>query len=288
MRTKRSTLVKSDLLKFNRGNAKLGRDIWTFSLPAGFACPGALECLSKANRETGKITDGADTKFRCFAASDEAQYKNTRLQRWHNFELLKGKSTAEMSELIQASLPRQAGIIRVHVSGDFFNQFYFDAWMHVARCQPLRTFYAYTKSLPFWIRRIGDIPKNFALNASRGGVHDELIAKHDLKYAEVVFSTKEAEDKKLEIDHDDSHAYKSGKPFALLIHGTQPAGSFAAKSLSALRKIGWTGYSRKTALAVALAVVGCWLVPDKYWSPWMREGMENIFPKLKYFGQGVV
>jgi hypothetical protein len=242
--------VKSDLLKFNRGNAKLGRDIWTFSLPAGFACPGALECLSKANRETGKITDGADTKFRCFAASDEAQYKNTRLQRWHNFELLKGKSTAEMSELIQASLPKQAGIIRVHVSGDFFNQFYFDAWMHVARCQPLRTFYAYTKSLPFWLRRIGDIPKNFALNASRGGTHDQLIEKHDLKYAEVVFSHEEAKTKGLEIDHDDSHAYKSGKPFALLIHGTQPAGSIAAKMLSALRKIGWTGYSRKVAVAV--------------------------------------
>lgn len=277
-----------NLLKFNRGNAKLGRDIWTFSLPAGYACPGALECLSKANRETGKIKDGEATKFRCFAASDEAQYKNTREQRWHNFELLKGKSTAEMSELIQASLPRAAGIIRVHVSGDFFNQFYFDAWMHVARCQPLRTFYAYTKSLPFWVRRIGDIPANFMLNASRGGIHDELIEKHDLKYAEVVFSHEEADTKGLRIDHDDSHAYKSGKPFALLIHGTQPAGSMAAKSLSALRKIGWTGYSKKTAKAVALAVIGFSLVPDRYWSPWVREGMENIFPKLKYFGEGVV
>jgi len=285
MRTRRSTLVKSDLLKFNRGNAKLGRDIWTFSLPAGFSCPGALECLSKANRETGKITDGADTKFRCFAASDEAQYKNTRLQRWHNFELLKGKSTAEMSELIQASLPRQAGIIRVHVSGDFFNQFYFDAWMHVARCQPLRTFYAYTKSLPFWLRRIGDIPKNFALNASRGGAHDELIAKHDLKYAEVVFSTKEAEDKKLEIDHDDSHAYKSGKPFALLIHGTQPAGSIAAKSLSALRKLGWTGYSRKTVAAAVLCVAMMDCVPDKYWPVWARPGNDNIISRIKIFGE---
>jgi hypothetical protein len=244
-----------------------------------------MECLSKANRETGKITDGADTKFRCFAASDEAQYKNTRLQRWHNFELLKGKSTAEMSELIQASLPRQAGIIRVHVSGDFFNQFYFDAWMHVAKCQPLRTFYAYTKSLPFWLRRIGDIPKNFALNASRGGAHDELIAKHDLKYAEVVFSTKEAEDKKLEIDHDDSHAYKSGKPFALLIHGTQPAGSIAAKSLSALRKLGWTGYSRKTVAAAVLCVAMMDCIPDKYWPVWARPGNENIISRIKVFGE---
>jgi hypothetical protein len=288
MKTKKSTLVKSDLLKFNRGNAKLGRDIWTFSLPAGFACPGALECLSKANRETGKITDGASTKFRCFAASDEAQYKNTRLQRWHNFELLKGKSTAEMSELIQASLPRQAGIIRVHVSGDFFNQFYFDAWMHVARCQPLRTFYAYTKSLPFWLRRIGDIPKNFVLNASRGGLHDQLIEKHDLKYAEVVYSYEEAKAKKLEIDHDDSHAYKSGKPFALLIHGTQPAGSIAAKALSALRKIGWTGYGRKTVMAVVLCLSMLDAVPDEYWPVWCRPGNENIFSRLITDGEDCV
>jgi Gene product 88 len=286
--TKRSTPVTSNLLKFNRGNAKLGRDIWTFSLPAGYACPGALECLSKANRDTGKITDGSQTKFRCFAASDEAQYKNTREQRWHNFNLLKNKSMAEMSELIQASLPRQAGIIRVHVSGDFFNQFYFDAWMHVARCHPLRTFYAYTKSLPFWVRRIGDIPKNFALNASRGGVHDELIQKHDLKYAEVVFSIKEAVTKKLEIDHDDSHAYKSGKPFALLIHGTQPAGSLAAKALSALRKLGWHGYGKKTVTVIALCLAMMDCVPDKFWPVWARPGNENIFSKIKIFGEELV
>ena len=276
------------LLKFNRGNAKLGRDIWTFSLPAGYSCPGALECLSKANRETGKIKDGEHTKFRCFAASDEAQYENTRKQRWHNFELLKGKSTTEMARLIEASLPKKAEIIRVHVSGDFFNQSYFDAWMEVARRQPTRTFYAYTKSLPFWLARTGDIPQNFALNASRGGVNDALIEKHNLKYAEVVFSIKEAVTKKLEIDHDDSHAYKSGKSFALLIHGTQPAGSMASKMLSALRKLGWHGYSRKVAVSVVLIGLGFSLVPDKYWSPWVREGMENLFPKLKYFGQGVV
>jgi len=249
MRTKRSTLVKSDLLKFNRGNAKLGKHIYTFSLPAGYSCPGAMHCLARADRDTGKIQDGPLNQFRCFAASDEAQYKNTRLQRWHNFELLKGKSAFEMANLIEMSLPLKANLIRVHVSGDFFNQNYFDAWMIVARKNPLRTFYAYTKSLNLWVKTIGVIPKNFALNASRGGVHDALISQYNLKSAEVVFSVKEAKDKGLEIDHDDSHAYKSGKSFGLLIHGTQPAGSAASKALSALRKEGWTGYSRK-AVAV--------------------------------------
>jgi hypothetical protein len=249
MRTRRSTLVKSDLLKFNRGNAKLGKHIYTFSLPAGYSCPGAMHCLARADRDTGKIQDGPLNQFRCFAASDEAQYKNTRLQRWHNFELLKGKSAFEMANLIEMSLPLKANIIRVHVSGDFFNQNYFDAWMIVARKNPLRTFYAYTKSLNLWVKTIGVIPKNFALNASRGGVHDALISQYNLKSAEVVFSIKEAKDKGLEIDHDDSHAYKSGKSFGLLIHGTQPAGSAASKALSALRKTGWTGYSRKAVAA---------------------------------------
>ena len=244
-----------------------------------------MECLSRADRETGKIQDGPLTKFRCFAASDEAQYKNTRLQRWHNFELLKGKSAFEMANLIEASLPLKANIIRVHVSGDFFNQNYFDAWMIVARKNPLRTFYAYTKSLNLWVKTLGTIPKNFALNASRGGVHDALIGQYNLKSAEVVFSTKEAEDKKLEIDHDDSHAYKSGKSFALLIHGTQPAGSPAAKALSALRKIGWTGYSRKTVAAVALCLVMMDGVPDKFWPVWARSGNDNIISRIKIFGE---
>jgi hypothetical protein len=240
----------SQLLKFNKGNAKLANDIYTFSLPAGYSCPGAKECLSRAGRHGSGIKDGLETKFRCFAASDEAQYKNTREQRWHNFDLLKGKSTEEMAELIEASLPKKANLIRVHVSGDFFSPQYFDAWMQVARKNPLRTFYAYTKSLHIWVDRLDSIPSNFALNASRGGIHDWLIGTYKLKSAEVVFTIEEAERKGLEIDHDDSHAYKSGDSFALLIHGTQPAGSEASKALQILRKKGWTGYSKKGKLNV--------------------------------------
>lgn len=233
------------------------------------------------------MTDGPDTKFRCFAASDE-RYTATRMNRWHNFDLLKGKSTAEMSKLIQESLPAKAKLIRVHVSGDFFNNFYFDAWMHVARCRPDIKFYAYTKSLNFWLRRIGDLPTNFMLNASRGGVHDELIDQHDLKSAEVVFSEVDADTKGLRIDHDDSLAYGQDKSFALLIHGTQPAGSLAAKALSALRKLGITGYGKKAALAVVLLTTVFDGVRNDLWPVWYRTGNENIFSKIKIFGERFV
>ena len=53
------------LLKFNfGGNAKLSKEIVTFSLPSGYSCPGAKDCLAKADRETGKIIDGKHQKFR--------------------------------------------------------------------------------------------------------------------------------------------------------------------------------------------------------------------------------
>ena len=83
------------------------------------------------------------------------------------------------------------------------------------------------------------------------------MAKKKLKWSVVVFSVEEAKNyiwyddklrkkKGLEIDHDDSHAFsKDKKPFALLIHGNQPAGSEARAALNRLRKLGIGGYGRK-------------------------------------------
>jgi hypothetical protein len=58
--------------------------------------------------------------------------------------------------------------------------------------------------------------------------------------------------------------------------------------LSALRKIGWTGYSRKTVAAVVLCLAMMDCVPDKYWPVWARPGNENIFSKIKIFGEEMV
>lgn len=236
---------KQTLLKFGKGNAKLSKDIYTFSLPAGHSCPYAFECKASADRSTGKIKDGKDQVFRCFAASQEALYTNTRNARWHNYDLLRELKTVDkMSTLIVDSLPAKANIIRVHVSGDFFSQVYFDAWMAVARIFPKKKFYAYTKSLPYWLERRDTIPKNFNLTSSKGGKTDVLIDLNKLKYAEVLFTEEQAIEFKLELDHDDSHAYDGKKSFGLLIHGTQKKGSKAATALTNLKKKGIKGYSK--------------------------------------------
>jgi hypothetical protein len=154
-----------------------------------------------------------------------------------------------MSELIAESLPSNATVIRIHVGGDFFNFDYMYAWALVAHANPNLTFYAYTKSLDYWVnlKTKGFIPKNFKLNASKGGRHDDLIAKHNLKYAEVVFSEQEAVDKGLEIDHDDSHAFLKDKPFALLLHGVQPKGTIASEALKKLNGVGSYGKPRQNS-----------------------------------------
>ena len=237
-------MIKNQLLKFQKGNAKLDKSIHTFSLPAGHSCPFAFECKASADKKTGKITDGADQKFRCFSASAEAFYPQVRTARWYNYDLLRNlKSKKAMVNLIQNSIPVKAMKFRVHVSGDFFNQIYFDAWMEVAKNNPDKLFYSYTKSIIYWINRINSIPNNFKLTSSMGGKKDVLIEAHNLKYAKVILD--EAEAKGLEIDHDDSHAYDGHKSFALLVHGTQKKGSVAASALTNLRKVGIKGYSKK-------------------------------------------
>lgn len=238
------------MLKFGKGNAKLGSHIRTFSLPAGASCPFARDCKSKVVIRDGKrkIKDGRLTKFRCFAASDEVLYPVVYEARQHNLTELKkvSRSLPKTVRLIQESIPDATRWLRLHVSGDFFSQLYFDAWVVVANRNPDILFYAYTKSIPYWLRRQHKIPTNLLLTASLGGRHDELVKVNKLRYAKVVFSEAEAAKLGLPIDHDDSHAYAPGKSFALLIHGTQPKGSAAAKAKVALKGKG--SYSKKLAV----------------------------------------
>jgi hypothetical protein len=231
-------------LKFAKGNAKLTKDTAVFSLPAGHTCPAALLCQSRADRNGGGITDGKETKFRCYAASSENLFPNIRISRWRNFEALKAcGGMVAMADLIERSMPvKGIKLCRIHASGDFFSQTYFDAWLLVAQRKPDIIFYAYTKALPYWLARRYAIPSNFKLVASRGGKYDSLIESNNLRNVSVVYSEGEASSKGLPIDHDDTHAWKSNDNFALLLHGTQPKGSEASRVLYSLRKQGKGGY----------------------------------------------
>ena len=243
-------MTDKNKIAFGLGNAKLAKSISTFSLPAGHSCPFARECLSKTDHLTGRVTDGVHCRFRCFSATTEARATNVRKMRWHNFNLLRRARTEKsMGKLIQDSLPLMVDKVRVHVSGDFFSERYFLAWLNVALNNPSILFYGYTKALPFMVKYRKYFPGNFRFVASKGGTHDHLIKEHGLRYAEVVFSIEEAEAKGLDIDHDDSHAISAdSRPFALLLHATQPAGTPAAEAWTKIKKSGIGGYGKKTSV----------------------------------------
>ena len=233
------------LLNMSKQNKKLKQTL-IFDLPSGRTCPMASECHSYAvMNNNGKITvkDGDNNKFRCYAASQEAQYKNVYNARKYNLDLIseylkKDNGYFHVYLLIKESIikhiNKNINKVRIHSSGDFFNGEYLRAWLTVARSMPQLKFYCYSKSLHLFGSNVS-IPDNFFLTASMGGTLDRLIYAgypQFKRYAIVVNSEAEAIKKGIEhigkpyeIDKDDSHCFKKD-PFALLIHGTQKKGYF--------------------------------------------------------------
>lgn len=249
------------LLKFSTGNGKLSNRL-IFSLPSGYSCPNAGVCKTFADRTTGLITDlpqftGTEAdEFRCFSAMAETR-PAVRNARWHNWDLIRdvmyqgGDQSVLIADLIDMSLAFQPelDLVRIHEAGDFWTEMYMRAWIITAQRRPHQTFYAYTKSLGMWINLHDIMPDNFKLTASFGGTLDYLIPKHpDIfkRIAYVVYTEEDAQVKGLEVDHDDSHCL-GDKPFALLVHGSQRAGSDAMKAITERKKQGkFVGYGSKT------------------------------------------
>ena len=222
---------------FSQGNAKLRKlakdkgipnaHVVSFDLPAGHTCPGAKDCLSKAGRNGEGLKDGKDTKFRCYAASSEAVYKQTRAMRWKNLDAVRlalRKSIKSCSDKLLASIPKQAKIIRIHTSGDFFSVKYMQAWMKVCEAKPNIQFYAYTKSLKI-LSKVGEVPKNLHINLSHGGKFDSLLVELNHPVVHVVSDELIALNRGLKVDSTDGIACSNNiSDFALVIHGVQPKG----------------------------------------------------------------
>lgn len=191
--------------KFVKNKKYYSGIVYEWNLPTGTTCPFALECRVSVDRITGKF-DIYKGQYRCYASSPE-RFPAVREHRWKNFELVK--------QGIKPIIPKDCKAIRIHASGDFFNQQYFDMWIELANENPNIEMWAYTKSLNYWIKRIDNIPKNLILTASYGGKLDHLIEEYKLKNVIVYKSLNEVPENR-PIDINDDYARKALINFALL------------------------------------------------------------------------
>ena len=245
------------MLNFSKGNGKLSKDTLIFNLPAGKTCPGAMFCKSFAvvdDNGKRKIQDGPYTEFRCFAASSEVQYDAVFENRASNLQMIvdaikHGIAADLINNSIQFHRTRNTKKVRIHESGDFFSGAYLDAWIEVAHRNPDLKFYCYSKSLQLFLNF--KLPANFFMTASYGGKFDYLIDEgYFPRYSKVVMNDADAEALGLEVDHDDSHCF-GDKPFALLVHGTQPKGSTWGAAIRERRKNKqFSGYNKKKTVTV--------------------------------------
>ena len=231
------------VLQFSQGNAKLD---WPYlALPAGYSCPAATVCKTKAAKPKdekhkfdtfpgGKtIIRGKDNEYTCFAAKEQSFRWDVAKKVWSNFDLLvkalKEGGRAKCAELISRSIDHaglfSTPIFRIHEAGDFFSPDYFLAWCDVAKKYPGTLFYTYTTSIKYWIANRAAIPKNMRLVASLNASNAKEVLENGLRYSVVVKTPEEAKELGLKIDVDDSLACCTNDNFALLLHGQQEAGS---------------------------------------------------------------
>jgi hypothetical protein len=129
------------------GNLKLPKDTMIFNIPAVTTCPGRTELCARV----------------CYALKTERYNPHALPARQGNFDASRRPDfPARMIEIIRAKASKIRRV-RVHESGDFYNQAYLNAWFSIAAALPGIRFYAYSKS--FHLDFTGR-PSNFWLIAS--------------------------------------------------------------------------------------------------------------------------
>jgi hypothetical protein len=154
----------SYVLRWSVGNGKLKKThTVSFNLPAfrsadGFTvCPQAGKCASVCYARQGR-----------YLLPDAVQAREV------NLDIVR-TSLPLFERLACADLRRiKARSIRIHDSGDFFSQAYFDTWCRIVARFPRKRFYCYTKSLHL---DLSARPANLRIVQSLGGKLDARVNK---------------------------------------------------------------------------------------------------------------
>ena len=162
--TQNSKMKKTSL----KNNAK----IFNFSIPAyktksgRVTCPFAAACVKYCYAQKGNYTR--------FPIVQEVQEKKYEISKQNNFNSL---MNAEIKK-------KKATHIRIHDSGDFYSVKYLQKWVQIAEFNPSIIFYAYTKSIKFFVDGLL-LPDNMKIIFSEGSKTDELINPKTDRHARI-------------------------------------------------------------------------------------------------------
>lgn len=117
--------------RLTNGNVKV--KAYLFSLPPVKSCLNSKTC-----------------KDSCYAVKSYKQYPSVKTLWDNNFDLVKHDLKTLKRDIINQceKISKQANhkrVIRIHQSGDFYNQAYVNMWHDIAVLYPTITFYGYTK-----------------------------------------------------------------------------------------------------------------------------------------------
>jgi hypothetical protein len=109
------------------GNQKLGQSIFHFDLPAGVTCPGRSAVCEV-----------------CYAMQGRFQFPQVQERLQWCYEQSRRRNFAR--RMAREVHHKGILVVRIHVSGDFFNAAYAAKWLEVMRQCPRAKFYFYTRS----------------------------------------------------------------------------------------------------------------------------------------------
>ena len=131
--------LRTKFLKNN--NTKLGKGIYAFDLPAVISCPNHTECAKD-----------------CYADKGTFLWKDAKRSNTYNFIIALNDLQFLKDCLINELERRNINIIRIHSSGDFFSDDYFNMWVSIARKFPNLKIFTYTKTDKI---NVNELPSNF-------------------------------------------------------------------------------------------------------------------------------
>jgi hypothetical protein len=179
-------------------NTKIGMNLIrtaSFGLEALKTCPSAKSCV-----------------IGCFALGGNYLFKTVKDAQERRLQASKQDNFVDV--MCQELIKLRVGAVRVHDSGDYYEESYLDKWIEIAKKNPSIIFYSYTKSIDFFKSDVNTwkkiLPSNMVITFSYGGKHDNLINRKTDKHALVFQSLEQLLEHGYENTSDyDDNAYKA-------------------------------------------------------------------------------